>query len=97
MIVKFQARLSNELHSQTQEAASSGAEVDEHAITRRVLGERCGHVIAVGRKLKAIRTSTSSTATSHARFALGSSSFGPSYEELAAARADSATARAESQ
>ena len=61
----------------------------EHTITRRVLGERCGHVRAVGRKLKGVGNSTSSTAASHANFAPGSSSFGPSYEELAAARAES--------
>ena len=79
----------DELQSQTQEAASSGDEVDEHAIIRHVLGERRGHVKAVGRKLKGVGTSTSSTAASHAHFAPGSSSFGFSYEELAAARAES--------
>ena len=89
MIVKFQAKLSNELQFQTQEATSSGAEVDEHAITRRVLGERRGHVRAVDRKLKGVGTSTTSTAASHAHFASGSSSFGPSHDELVAARAES--------
>ena len=48
LIVKFQAKLVAELQSQTQEASSSSVEVDEHAITRRVLGERCGHMKGVG-------------------------------------------------
>ena len=63
--------------------------MDKHAITRGVLGERHGHVRAVGRKLKGVGTSTSSTAASHVHFAPGSSSVGPSYKELAAARAES--------
>ena len=71
-----------------QEAASSGAEIDEHTITRRLLGERRGHERAVGRKLKGVRSSTSSTAASHAHFAPESSSVAPSYEELTAARAE---------
>ena len=89
LIVKFQARLSEELQSETQEAASSGVEVDKHAITRRMLGERHGHMRAVGRKLKGVGSSTSSTVASHAHFAPGSSSIGLSYEELAAARGES--------
>ena len=40
LIVNFQARLTQELKSHTQKAASSGAEVDEHEVTRCVLGER---------------------------------------------------------
>ena len=52
LIVKFQARLTQELESKTQEAASSGAKVDKHEVTRRVLGERRGHQRAVGRLLK---------------------------------------------
>ena len=68
-------------------AASLGAEVDEHVVTRRVLGERRGHQRAVGRLLKGARSSYSSTAVSHAYFAPGASSVHPSYEELAAARA----------
>ena len=47
------------------------------------------HQRAVGRILKGVESSTSSTAASHAYFAPGSSSFHPSYEELAAARAES--------
>ena len=89
LIVNFQARLTHELESQTQEAASSGAEVDEHAVTRRVLGERHDQERAVGRKLKGVGSSTSSTAASHTHFTPGSSSVAPSYEELATARAKS--------
>ena len=44
------------------------AEVDEHAITRRVFGERRGHVRGVGQKVKGIRSSTSSTTTSNDNF-----------------------------
>ena len=87
MIVKFQVRLSDELQSYTQEVGLSGAEVDEHAITKRVLRERRGHVKGVGQKVKGIRSSTSSTAASHANFALGSSS-GPTPAELAVAQAE---------
>ena len=81
LIVNFQAR-------QTQEAASSGAKVDEHIVTRCMLGERRGHQRVVGRILKGIGSS-SSTAVSHAYFTAGSLSVHPSYEELAAARAES--------
>ena len=45
LIVNFQARLTQELESQMQEVASLGAEVDEHVVTRSVLGERRGHQI----------------------------------------------------
>ena len=79
----------DELQSETQEAASSGAEVDEHAITTRVHGEWHSHVRSVGRKLKGVINSTSSTAASQAHFAPGSSLVGPSYEELVAVRAES--------
>jgi len=79
----------DELQSQTQEAASSGAEVDEHAITKRVLGERRGHVKVFGRKLKGDESSSSSTVASHANFAPGSSSFIPTHEELDIARTES--------
>ena len=41
--------MSEELQSQAQEATSSGAELDEHTITRSVIGERRGHEKAVGR------------------------------------------------
>ena len=43
-----------ELETQTQEATSPGDEVDEHAITRSVLGERWGHIRVVGRKIKGV-------------------------------------------
>ena len=97
LTVNFQARLMQELESQTQEAASSGAEVDEHVVTRRVLGERRGHQRAIGKLLKGARSSFATTPASHAYFTPGSSSVHPSYEELDAARADSAAARAEAQ
>ena len=54
-----------------------------------MLGERCGHVRVVGRKLKGVGSPISSTVASHANFALGSSSFNPIHEELAATRAKS--------
>ncbi|KAL5567246.1 hypothetical protein UlMin_030410 [Ulmus minor] len=85
-----------ELQSQTQEAASLGAEVDEHAVTRKVLGERRSHEKGVGRKLKGFSGSTSSTAGSRASCAPGSSSSGPTYEEFAAMQAQFATVQAES-
>ena len=69
--------------------------MDEHAVTRRVLGERRGHQRAVGRLLRGEGSSFASTAASHAHFAPGSSSAYPSYEQFAAAMADSAAARAE--
>ena len=56
---------------------------DEHAITRRVLGERVDHVRGVNRKVKGIKGSTSSTATSHAKFGL-ESSLSPTLSELRA-------------
>ncbi len=84
-----------ELETQTQEAVSSGTEVDEHAVTRSVLGERRGHIRAVGRKIRGV---DGSTTASHATFAPGSSSFNPSHQaDLAAALADSAFARAEAE
>ena len=89
MIVKFQARLLDEFQSQTQEVGSLGAEVDEYAITRRVPSERHGHVKGVGRKMKGIGSSTSSTATSHANFAHASSSAGLIHVYLANAQANS--------
>ena len=64
-------------------------------MTRRVLGERRGHQRAVGRLLRGEGSSFASTAASHAHFAPGSSSAYPSYEQFAAAMADSAAARAE--
>ena len=82
MIVKCQARLSSELQSQTQEASSLSVEVDEHAITRKLLVERWGHVRAVGRKVKGIGSSTTSVAISHVNFGAGSSSC-PTLSELA--------------
>ncbi|KAL5580670.1 hypothetical protein UlMin_013112 [Ulmus minor] len=84
-------------YAQTQEATSSGAEVDEHEMTRRVLGERRGHQRAVGRLLRGDRSSFATTAASHAYFAPGSSSAQPLYEQFAAALADSAAARAETE
>ena len=93
----FQARLEEELQIQTQEAASSGAEVDEHAVTRKVLGERRGHEKGVGHKLKGLDDSTSSTTGSRATCAIGSSSSGPTYEEFAAMQAQFTTVQAELQ
>ena len=90
----FQARLEEELQSQTQEAASSGAKVDEHAITRKVLRERRGHEKGVGRKLKGFGDSTSSTTSSHVTCAPGSSSSSPTYEEFAAMQAQFETVQA---
>ena len=69
--------------------------MDEHAVTRHVLGERRGHQRAVGRLLRGEGSSFASTAASQAHFAPGSSSAYPSYEQFAAAMADSAAARAE--
>ena len=89
MIVKFQARLSDEHQYHTQEVVSSGAKVDEHAIIKRVLGEQRGHVKGVGQKVKGVRSFTSFTAASHASFAPGSSSAGLIHAELAAAQAES--------
>ena len=66
-------------------------------MTRRVLGERRGHQRAVGMLLRGAGSSFATTAASHAHFAPGSSSAQPSYEQLAAALADSAAARAETQ
>ena len=71
--------------------------MDEHEVIRRVLSERRGHQRAVGRLLRGARSSFATTAASHAHFAPGSSSIHPGYEELVAARADSAAARAEMQ
>ena len=69
--------------------------MDEHEVTRRVLGERRGHQRAIGRLLRGEGSSFATTAASHAHFAPGSSSAQPSYEQFAAAMADSAAARAE--
>ena len=84
MIETFQARLEEELQSQTQEATSSGAEVDEHAITRRVLDEWRGHERGVEHKLKGLSGSASSTIGSRATCAPGSSYSSLTYEEFAA-------------
>ena len=56
--------MSDELLLQTQDVASSGAEVDELTITRSVLSERRSHEKAVGRRLKGFKGSSSSTAAS---------------------------------
>ena len=71
--------------------------MDEHEVTRRVLGKRCGHQRAVGRLLRGAGSSFATTTASHAHFTPGSSSVHPGYEELVATRADSAAARAEAQ
>ena len=84
MIEYFQARLEEELQSQTQEATSSSTEVDERAVTRRVLGERHGHERGVGCILKGPSGSTSSTAGSRTSCEAGSSSSGPSQEDFPA-------------
>ena len=96
MIVNFQTRLSNELQSQTQEVVLSDAEVDEHAITKRVFDEQHGHVKGVGPKVKGVGNSTSSTAASHASFAPGSSFVNHIHAELATVRAESQQYRHES-
>ena len=87
MIEYFQAKLEEELQSQTQEATSSGAEVDEHVVTRRVLGQRRGHERGVDRILKGLSGSTSSTAGSRATCGHGPSSSGPTYEDFTAMQA----------
>ena len=69
--------------SQTHEASLSGTKVDEHAITRKVLGERRRHVREIGRKVKSIGSSTSSTIASHANFGSGPS-YCPTLGEFAA-------------
>ena len=71
--------------------------MDEHEVTRRVLGERRGHQRAIGRLLRGEGSSFASTAASQAHFAPRSSSAHPSYEQFAAAMADSAAARAETE
>ena len=71
--------------------------MDEHEVTRRVLGERRGHQRAIGRLLRGNESSFATTAASHAHFAPGSSSAQPSYKQLAAALADSASTKAETQ
>ena len=71
--------------------------MDEHVVTRHVLGERRGHQRAVGRLLRGEGSYFASTAASQAHFAPGSSSSHPSYEQFAAAMADSAAARAETE
>ena len=96
MIENFQARLEEELKSQTQEAVPLSAEVDEHAVTRRVLGERHGHEKGVDRRLKGLDSSASSTAGSRVTCAPRSSSSGPTYEEFAAIQAQCAAVQAES-
>ena len=58
--------------------------MDEHTITKRLLGARRGHVKGVGQKVKDVESSPSSTPASHASFALGSLSH-PTHAELAAA------------
>ena len=87
MIEIFQARLEEELQSQNQEAASSGAKVDEHAVTRKVLDEWRGHKKGVGHRLKCLSSSTSSIAGSRDNCAPRSSSSGPTYEEFATVQA----------
>ena len=72
-----------------------GAKVDEHAITIRVLGEQCGDVKAVGKKVKGIRSSTSSIVDSQANFRPRFSSC-PTPDEFAA-RAEAKQARAMAQ
>ena len=71
--------------------------MDEHEVTRRVLGERRGHQQAVGRLLRGDGSSFATIAASHTHFAPGSSSTQPSYEQVATALADSVAARAETE
>ena len=97
MIEYFQARLEEELQTQTQEATSSGTEVDERAVTRRVLGERRGHEKGVGRILKGLGGSPSSTTRSRTSCGAGSSSSGPTQEEFAAMQAQFAAMQAQSE
>ncbi|KAL5553357.1 hypothetical protein UlMin_040758 [Ulmus minor] len=86
-----------ELQTQTQEAMSSGTEVDERAVTRRVLGERRGHEKGVGRILKGLGSSPSSTTRSRTSYGAGFSSSGPSQEEFAAMQAQFAAMQAQSE
>ena len=97
MIEYFQARLEEELQTQTQEATSSGTEVDERAVTRRVLGERHGHERGVGCILKGPSGSTYSTTRSRTSYGAGSSSSGPSQEEFTAMQAQFAAMQAQSE
>ncbi|KAL5563417.1 hypothetical protein UlMin_033164 [Ulmus minor] len=90
------ARLEEELQTQTQEATSSGTEVDEHAVTRRVLGEQRGHERGVSRILKGLGGSPSSTTRSRTSCGARSSSSGPSQEEFAAMQAQFAAMQAQS-
>ena len=96
MIEYFQARLEKELQTQTQEATSSGTEVDERAVTRRVLGEQRGHEKGVGRILKGLGGSPSSTTRSRTSYEARSSSSGPTQEEFTAIQAQFAAMQAQS-
>ena len=87
MIENFQARLEEELQTQTQEATSFDTEVDEHVVMRRVLKERRGHERGVGRILKGLGGSPSSTTRSRTSCGARSSSSGPSQEDFAAMQA----------
>lgn len=80
--------MSDEYQSQTQEAALPSAEVDEHLITRRVLGDRRGHVKGVGQKVKGVDNSSSLTRGLHASFTFGSSSSDLVHVALASAQAE---------
>ena len=71
--------------------------MDEHAITRSVLGQRCVHEKVIGRILKGPKGSSSSTAASRASRAPGSSSTGPTYEEFATVQVKYVAVQAESQ
>ena len=57
--------------------------MNEHTITRNLLGDRHGYVRGVGQKVNGVESSTSSTATSQANFGPRSSSC-PTPGELAA-------------
>ena len=74
-----------------------GAEVDEHAVIRRVLSEQRGHKRGVGCKLKGFSGSASFIADSRATCVPGSSSSSPTYKEFAAIQAQCATIQDESQ
>ena len=54
--------MANELETQTHETILSSTEVDELAITRKILGERQGHVRGIGRKVKGVGFSSSTVA-----------------------------------
>ena len=86
--------MSSERESQTQDASSSGAEVDEYAITRKVLSKKQGHVRGIGRKVKGV-CSTSFTASLQSTFGPRDFPCVSPFELAAWAEAKRANARAD--